>query len=216
MRNRFDRQLEKLNDDLVLMGTMIERAIAAAVKAVTTGDMEAAKQVIAGDEEINHAEREIESLCLKLLLQQQPVAKDLRLISAALKMITDMERIGDQAADICEILLESDNLHGVKLPSHIDDMAKETIYMVNTAVEAFVNKDIEMARVVCGYDKRVDSLFAQIKADLITGIKESTHRDEEAIDILMISKYLEKIGDHAENVAEWVVFSITGEHAEER
>lgn len=216
MRNRFDRQLEKLNDDLVLMGTMIEEAIASAVKAVTTGDLDAAKQVIARDEEINHAEREIEGLCLKLLLQQQPVAKDLRLISAALKMITDMERIGDQAADICDILIESESLNGAKLPKYIEDMAKETIFMVTTAVDAFVKKDIEKALLVCGYDVKVDNLFRQIKGDLIAGIKESMHGDEQAIDILMISKYLEKIGDHATNLAEWVVFSITGEHEKER
>ena len=212
MRNRFDSQLARLNNELIGMGSMIEEAIATAVKAVMNGDVEAAKQVMERDMEINHTERDIETLCFKLLLQQQPVARDLRQISSALKIITDMERMGDQAADICEILVESESIAHSQLPKYIKTMAEETIFMVTTAVEAYVKKDLGMAEMVVDYDTKIDNLFSQIKADIMDGIRRSTHGDEQAIDILMISKYLEKIGDHAENIAKWVVFSITGEH----
>ena len=213
MRNRFDRQLAQLNDDLVIMGTMIEEAIAGAVKGITTGNLEVTSQIRAKDEEIDNIERSIESLCLKLLLQQQPVASDLRLISSALKMITDMERIGDHASDMCEIFMESEALRGAQLPEYINKMAEEAIFMVNNAIEAFVKKNYALAFQVKGYDTKVDNLFNQIKADLIASIKNNTKGDEQAIDILMIAKYLEKIGDHAVNIAEWVMFSITGEHS---
>lgn len=213
MRNRFDSQLVQLNDDLVIMGTMIEEAIAGAVKSVTTNDIAEAAAIRENDEEIDNKEKAIEALCLKLLLQQQPVARDLRLISSALKMITDMERIGDQASDICEIFMESDSLKGAVLPLYISQMAEEAIFMVNNAIEAFVKKNYELAKQVKQYDTKVDNLFNQIKADLIEAIKNNTKGDEQAIDILMIAKYLEKIGDHAVNIAEWVMFSITGEHS---
>lgn len=212
MRNRFDSQLAQLNNELIGMGSMIEEAIATAVKAVMNGDVEAAKQVMERDMDINHTERDIEALCFKLLLQQQPVARDLRQISSALKIITDMERMGDQAADICEILVESESIAHSQLPKYIKNMAEETIFMVTTAVEAYVKKDLGMAEMVVDYDTKIDNMFSQIKADIMDGIRRSTHGDEQAIDILMISKYLEKIGDHAENIAKWVVFSITGEH----
>ena len=212
MRNRFDSQLAQLNNELIGMGSMIEEAIATAVKAVMNGDVEAAKQVMERDMDINHTERDIEALCFKLLLQQQPVARDLRQISSALKIITYMERMGDQAADICEILVESESIAHSQLPKYIKNMAEETIFMVTTAVEAYVKKDLGMAEMVVDYDTKIDNMFSQIKADIMDGIRRSTHGDEQAIDILMISKYLEKIGDHAENIAKWVVFSITGEH----
>lgn len=214
MRNRFDRQLAELNEMLTDMGSMIEESIAAAARAVVSCDVDEAKRVMERDDEINHAERDVENLCFKLLLQQQPVARDLRQISAALKMVTDMERIGDQSSDICEILIRSDSLKNSQIPGYIRTMAEETIFMVTTAVEAYVKKDRSMAEMVVNYDIKVDNLFNQIKADIIDGIRKSTHGDEQAIDILMIAKYLEKIGDHAENIAKWVVFSITGEHFE--
>lgn len=212
MRNRFDRQLAQLNELLTEMGSMIEESIATAARAVANSDVEDAKRVMEREDDINHAERDVENLCFKMLLQQQPVARDLRQISAALKMVTDMERIGDQSADICEILIKSDRLKNSHIPDYIRKMAEETIFMVTTAVEAYVKKDQNMAEMVVNYDIKVDNLFNQIKADIMDGIRKSEHGDEQAIDILMIAKYLEKIGDHAESIAKWVVFSITGEH----
>lgn len=216
MRNRFDRQLEKLNEDLIEMGTMIECAISCAIKAISENNAEMAQAVMKSDEEINHKEREIESLCLKLLLQQQPVAKDLRLISSALKMITDMERIGDQASDICEVGLKSNDFSNIQLPQYIKEMAVYAINMVNESIDAFVKKDLELAQNVKKADSKLDDLFNQTKTDLVRTIEENSAGSNEAIDIFMIAKYLEKIGDHACNIAEWVIFSIKGEHVEKR
>ena len=197
MRNRFDRQLVQLNNELIEMGGMIEKAISDTVKALVNQDIELASNVIEYDEEIDHQEREIEQLCLKLLLQQQPVAKDLRLISAALKMITDMERIGDHATDISE-------------------MAKETMVMLVQSVEAFVNKDMDKARTVIVHDDVVDDLFNKVKAELIAMIHEDVNAGEQASDLLMAAKYFERIGDHATNISEWVIFSITGQHPDDK
>ena len=216
MRNRFDRQLVQLNNELIEMGGMIEKAISDTVKALVNQDIELASNVIEYDEEIDHQEREIEQLCLKLLLQQQPVAKDLRLISAALKMITDMERIGDHATDISEITIELSKESYIKKIDHIQQMAKETMVMLVQSVEAFVNKDMDKARTVIVHDDVVDDLFNKVKAELIAMIHEDVNAGEQASDLLMAAKYFERIGDHATNISEWVIFSITGQHPDDK
>lgn len=216
MRNRFDRQLVQLNNELIEMGGMIEKAISDTVKTLVNQDIELASNVIEYDEEIDHQEREIEQLCLKLLLQQQPVAKDLRLISAALKMITDMERIGDHATDISEITIELSKESYIKKLDHIQQMAKETMVMLVQSVEAFVNKDMDKARAVIVHDDVVDDLFNKVKAELIAMIHEDVNAGEQASDLLMAAKYFERIGDHATNISEWVIFSITGQHPDDK
>ena len=216
MRNRFDRQLVQLNNELIEMGGMIEKAISDTVKALVNQDIELASNVIEYDEEIDHQEREIEQLCLKLLLQQQPVAKDLRLISAALKMITDMERIGDHATDISEITIELSKESSIKKLDHIQQMAKETMVMLVHSGAAFVNKDMDKARTVIVHDDVVDDLFNKVKAELIAMIHEDVNAGEQASDLLMAAKYFERIGDHATNISEWVIFSITGQHPDDK
>ena len=213
MRNRFDEQLFELNREIIEMGAMCEEAIASAVKALTTGDMELAGRVKANSSAIDQMERDIEGRCMKLLLHQQPVARDLRLISAALKMITDMERIGDQAEDIAEIItfLNGRTMNGIE---HIKDMARETIKMVTESVDAFVKKDVALAEQVIAHDDVVDTLFSEVKCAIIKLIAEIPVDGEFALDLLMISKYFERIGDHATNIAEWVIYSITGTHKE--
>ena len=214
MRNRFDRQLEQLNTELIEMGAMCERAIEGAVQAVLKADIDQAKETIQLDHEIDQQEHDIEGLCLKLLMQQQPVARDLRQISAALKMITDMERIGDQAEDICEIIPFLKGRSG-QACGDIDKMAAATIKMVTDSVSAFVRKDTELAERVIAYDDVVDDFFEKVKNDLITMITQNPQDGEYALDLLMIAKYFERIGDHAVNIAEWVVFAVTGIHKEE-
>ena len=213
MRNRFDEQLFELNREIIEMGAMCEEAIASAVKALTTGDMELAGRVKANSSAIDQMERDIEGRCMKLLLHQQPVARDLRLISAALKMITDMERIGDQAEDIAEIVtfLNGRTMESVEL---IEEMARETIEMVTASVDAFVKKDIELAQRVIKQDDVVDAYFSGAKRGIISMIAENPTDGEFALDLLMISKYFERIGDHATNIAEWVIYSVTGTHKE--
>ena len=212
MRNRFDRQLKKLNDELIDMGSMIEKSIEKALVALVTQNVEKAREVIAYDLEIDRQEREIESLCMKLLLQQQPVARDLRLISSALKMITDMERIGDQAADIAELAIFMAEKPYIKELKHITQMGQETMAMVVTSVDAFVEKDLEKAQEVLTHDDIVDQLFDAVKSELIEMIHQNKEIGEQATDLLMVAKYFERIGDHATNIAEWVIYSITGEH----
>lgn len=212
MRNRFDRQLKKLNDELIDMGSMIEKSIEKALVALVTQNVEKAQEVIAFDLEIDRQEREIESLCMKLLLQQQPVARDLRLISSALKMITDMERIGDQAADIAELAIFMAEKPYIKELKHITQMGQETMVMVVTSVDAFVEKDLEKAQEVLTHDDIVDQLFDAVKSELIEMIHQDKEIGEQATDLLMVAKYFERIGDHATNIAEWVIYSITGEH----
>lgn len=212
MRNRFERQLEQLNNELIEMGNQIEHAIQSAVSALVKKDVVQAKAAIEFDQEVDRQEGEIEALCMKLLLQQQPVAKDLRLISAALKMITDMERIGDQAADISEItLMLAEEPYVIDL-SLLSQMAMETIVMVTNSVEAFVRKDLTLAQSVIDHDDIVDTQFVDIKSMLIQVIQENASNSEQAADLLMVAKYLERIGDHATNIAEWVIYSITGSH----
>lgn len=211
MRNKFDEQLERLHVELIQMGALCEEAISAAAEALLKGDRELARTAIEAEREIDQKERDVESMCLKLLLQQQPVAKDLREISAALKMISDLERIGDQAADIAELT------RFVRLPDgsgmlHIADMARAVIAMVTDSVDSFVRRDLTLARGVCAADDRVDELFERVKEELITFIAADPTAGEQGLDLLMVAKYLERIGDHATNVAEWVEYSITGVH----
>ena len=215
MRNKFDEQLAKLHDMLIEMGAMIEKAITYAIQALVQQDREMAKQAKEVEEEIDHIEKDIEAMCLRLLLQQQPVAKDLRLISAALKMITDMERIGDQAADISEIAMYLAGETYIKKLDHIPQMAAATSRMVTESIDAFVKMDLELAQKVVEYDDVVDKLFYTVKSDLITLIQADSANGQQAIDLIMIAKYFERIGDHAVNIAEWVIFSITGKHVEE-
>ncbi len=211
MRSRFDEQLNTLNTEMIEMGALCEEAIALASKALTTGNVALAENVAAISSDIDHKERDIESRCMKLLLQQQPVARDLRQISAALKMITDMERIGDQAEDIAEIITYLEGKTAEETV-HIRDMAAETISMVTNSVDAYVKKDTELAKSVIAHDDKVDEYFDRIKSSLIKMIAEDPENGEYALDLLMIAKYFERIGDHATNIAEWVIFSVTGEH----
>ena len=212
MRNRFERQLLELNNELIQMGSMIEHAIEMGISALVRQDVEKAKKAIAYDEEIDEQEKTVESLCMKLLLQQQPVAKDLRLISAALKMITDMERIGDQAADICEIVTMMDGMEGLDNPRLMRDMAHETVDMVHKVIDAYVASDVHLAQAVMAADDVVDDLFMRVKAELIAFLTRDATRGQQALDILMIAKYFERIGDHAVNIGEWVEFSVTGSY----
>lgn len=213
MRSKFDEQLEYLNVELIKMGALCEEAISSAIKALLDDDREMSRKAHDTDREIDQKERDIEALCLKLLLQQQPVARDLRVISSALKMISDMERIGDQAADIAEItsFIIGSNAQG---RIHLRDMALAAINMVTESIDSFVKKDMVLAEHVIQADDVVDALFLKVKTELITLIKSDNGGAETYLDLLMIAKYLERIGDHATNIAEWVLFSITGKHAE--
>ena len=213
MRSRFDEQLALLNRELIEMGALCEEVIALSAQALTEGNAELAARVAPLDQEIDRKEREIESMCLKLLLQQQPVASDLRLISSVLKMITDIERIGDQASDIAEIVTCLSGACGHN--AHIDQMAQATIKMVTDSLDAFVRRDLTLAWSVIEYDDVVDRLFDECKQDLIAEIAQNPTDGERVLDVLMIAKYLERIGDHATNIAEWVEFSITGTHKSE-
>ena len=212
MRNRFDEQLHTLNHELLEMGALIERAIRSATDALVKQDVEAALQAIAADKEVDQAERDIESLCLKLLLQQQPVARDLRLISSALKMITDMERIGDQASDIAELVIYLSKEPYIKELTHLPQMAENAIRMVSSALDAYVRKDVVLAQEVMGMDDAIDALFVTVKDELIDLIRNDAAAGSQAIDLMMIAKYYERIGDHAQNIAEWVEYALTGRH----
>ena len=211
MRNRFDSQLEQLNTELIKMGALCEEGISVAAKAFLDGDDSLVEKVRRVEHEIDQAEHDIETLCIKLLLRQQPVATDLRVISSALKMISDMERIGDQAADIAEItrFLPAESS---KSASHIGDMARATINMVTDSVESFVKKNLDLAHQVMVNDNKVDDLFLQVRGELVAGIQSQGDKGAYWVDLLMIAKYLERIGDHAVNIAEWVEYSITGVH----
>ena len=212
MRNRFDEQLSLLNHELLEMGALVESAIRSATTALVNQDVEAALASIAADKDVDQAERDIESLCLKLLMQQQPVARDLRLISSALKMITDMERIGDQASDISEIVIYLSSEPYIKQLEHLPLMAEKAIRMVTAALDAYVHKDVKLAQEVMEMDDEIDSLFTTVKDELITLIRGDAAAGSQAIDLLMIAKYYERIGDHAQNIAEWVEYALTGRH----
>ena len=212
MRNKFDEQLDYLNEEMTNMGNLCEQVISKAIQVTMEhGNEDLKNEVLDIDSEIDRKEREIENICMKLLLRQQPVATDLRVISSALKMISDMERIGDQASDIVELARFWRNSE-VKHKIHLDEMAKEVIKMVNESVDSFVNKDLYMARTVIISDDIVDNYFDEIKKQLIKLIAETQDQGEEYVDLLMIAKYLERIGDHATNIAEWVEYSILGKH----
>lgn len=214
MRSRFDEQLSSLNSALIEMGALCEEVIDIVTKSLVDGNRHFAKKVAPLDCEIDRMERSIESMCLKLLLHQQPVARDLRMISSALKMITDMERIGDQAEDIAEIIGFLDRDAGMRGTS-LQRMGEAASGMVAQSVEAYVGKDLDLARSVVSQDDIVDSLFIEVKKELIGEVASNPDEGEYILDLLMIAKYFERIGDHAVNIAQWVVFSVTGEHEEE-
>ena len=211
MRNRFDRQLTELNDELIAMGALCAEAISAAVKHLIDNSEDLKAQVADTERRINQKEREIESLCMKLLLQQQPVATDLRMVSSALKMISDMERIGDQAADIAEMVCFV-GTEAMQKARHIEEMARATIRMVDASIDSFVYRDLKIAKDVIRQDDEVDRLFLKVKSELVKSIQAGYNDAEAYIDLLLIAKYFERIGDHAENIAEWVIYSIVGEH----
>ena len=214
MRSRFDEQLAQLHRELIEMGALCEEVIALSSQALTEGSGALAEKVAPLDHDIDRKERDIENLCLRLLLHQQPVAGDLRQISAALKMITDMERIGDQADDIAEIILSRGG-RGLDADETLRDMARATIRMVSSSVDAYVKQDVDMAEKVIAADDVVDGYFDKIKGQLIERIAQGEGDGEATLDLLMIAKYYERIGDHATNIAEWVEFSVTGVHKEE-
>ncbi len=211
MRNKFDEQLMHLNQKMIEMGALCERLIALCAGALIKGNPEDSEEILLCGHEVDELEREIEAICLKLLLQQQPVASDLRQISSALKMITDMERIGDQTEDIAEIIPFLNGRTGSEL-SDFKPMAETVCKMVTDSIDAYVNKDLTLAKGVAKQDDIVDDCFDKIKETLIKTISENVADGEYAIDLLMIAKYFERIGDHAVNIAEWVEFSVTGVH----
>lgn len=208
MRKRFDEQLNELGKEMQSMGMMVEESIQKAIEALLRQDEELAKSVMEGDTLVDQKQKEIESICFTLLMQQQPVASDLRTISAALKMVTDMERIGDHAADISEMTLHLAHEPYIKNLDHIRQMASETMWMLIQSIEAYVEKDVRKANDVIAHDDIVDKLFTETKTDLIELIHKDKNNGEQATDLLMVAKYFERIGDHATNLAEWVIFSI--------
>ena len=214
MRNRFDQQLEKLNVELVTMGALCEDALTYAIRALFDRESDMAERAEEAEKQIDQMEREIEAICMRLLLQQQPVARDLRVISSALKMIGDMERIGDQAADIAEIVKYLDEEEVPNL-GHLREMSDFAAGMVTASINSFVRQDLDLARKVILDDDVVDGYFEKVKEALIGLIAEGDRDGAFLLDVLMVAKYIERIGDHATNIAEWVVYSITGQHPEE-
>lgn len=212
MRKTFDEQLRNLNEELLEMGALIEQAINSASKALIDRNRDAAEDAIAFDKEIDNKEREIETMCIKMLLQQQPVARDLRQISSALKMVTDMERIGDQAADISGLVMYLIGKSNINTTKHLIDMAKAAAKMVTGSIDAYVKKDVVLAHECIKMDDIIDSLFMIVKGELIDIMKKGEDVEEQAADLLLIAKYFERIGDHAQNIAEWVEYSITGKY----
>lgn len=214
MRNRFDIQLENLNNELITMGALCEEAVTSAIKGLFEEDMALAQKAVNVESEIDQKERDIEALCMKLLLQQHPVAGDLRVISSALKMISDMERIGDQAEDIGEIV---QYLDGQQIPQgeNLKKMAQMSVAMLTQSIDSFVKKDLELAKKMILEDNIVDDYFYKVKEDLINIIAKTPEKGQMCLDLLMIAKYLERIAGHATNIGEWVVYSITGEHPQE-
>lgn len=214
MRNVYNEQLRMLHQNMTEMGAQCETAVSLAVQAVTLGSEELAARVFEVDAGIDKMERDIESLCLKLLLKQQPVASDLRDISSALKMISDLERIGDQASDIADLYRYTSGAVD-KTSADLREMAQESVKMVNESIDAFVRRDLVMAREVIAYDDVVDRWFERIKTDLIAAISADNTKGEYYLDLLMVAKYLERIGDHATNIAEWVEYSILGKRSKD-
>ncbi len=211
-RKNYDKQLEQLKDQMITMGCMIENTISRTIQALAEQNVELAEEVIASDYEIDTQERAIEQLCYKLLLTQQPLAGDLRIVSATMKMITDMERIGDHGEDISELTIRMAGKPYSQEISDIEQMATEATKMVTNSVDAYVNRDMELARAVIAADDVVDDLFNKVKEKIIEGIRFGKCDGEQATDLLMVAKYFERIGDHATNIAGWVIFSLTGQH----
>ena len=216
MRNRFDQQLETLNAELITMGALCEEAVMYAMQALFKGDMDMAEKAFEAERQIDQKEREIENLCMRLLLQQQPVAGDLRVISSALKMISDMERIGDHAEDIAEIAGYIEEGEGIPQEDNLQMMARAASSMVTESVDSFVKKDLELAEKVIGDDNIVDGYFDKVKSDLIVMISEEPGKGQLYLDLLMVAKYLERIADHTTNIGEWVAYSITGQHPDDK
>ena len=216
MRNRFDQQLETLNAELITMGALCEEAVMYAMQALFKGDMDMAEKAFEAERQIDQKEREIENLCMRLLLQQQPVAGDLRVISSALKMISDMERRGDHAEDIAEIAGYIEEGEGIPQEDNLQMMARAASSMVTESVDSFVKKDLELAEKVIVDDNIVDGYFDKVKSDLIVMISEEPGKGQLYLDLLMVAKYLERIADHTPNIGEWVAYSITGQHPDEK
>jgi phosphate transport system protein len=210
MREYFDLELKALNDKLIEMGALVEGAIKNTITIITNGEYDKLETSRMIEEKINKMEREIQNYCLNLLLLQSPVAGDLRTVSAALKMITDLERIGDQAIDIAEMSIYLKDCENIYSMTHLSEMAERSSNMVTTAIDAFVKKDLKLAKTVATMDDAIDDLFNKVKQEVVDIINANKELDQQAIDVLLIAKYFEKIGDHAENIGEWVVFSITG------
>ena len=211
MREKFERQLVELNNTMIDMGNKVIESINGSIDALVNRDIEKAKKIMENDNEIDHLQKAIENICFNLLVAQQPVAKDLRAITAAMKMVTDMERIGDHAADISEMTILMGKDSKIANFNHISKMAAETMIMLNQSIEAYVEKDTKKAHDVIEHDDIVDKLFDEAKKDVIRLIIESSDDGEDATDLLMIAKYFERIGDHATNIAEWVIFSLKTE-----
>lgn len=216
MRNKFDDELESLNLELIRMGAMAEETITKVVKVIENCDIAGAREIIEDDDMVDGMARQIESRSMKLIMKQQPVAKDLRMISTALKMITDIERICDQAADISEITLSVCKQQILQKPQHIPKMGRTTAQMVHMAVDSYVQRDMELAERVIEMDNEVDKLYDIVKNELMSMAINDREKIDQIVDYLMIAKYLERIGDHAENIAEWAVFSETGIHKDKR
>ena len=211
MRERFEQQMEILHTELIELGALCEQAIGRTYEVLLEGNQRAAEAIIKKDQVVDAKEREIEDLCFHIILQQQPVARDLRQVSAALKMITDMERIGDQAADIADIVKVT-SLGVPDASIRLKDMAKATASMVTKCIDAYVKQDLKLAREVIDFDDIVDDLFDEVKDEILQGMRKGITTDVQSLDYLMIAKYYERIGDHATNIAEWVVYSINGHH----
>ena len=216
MRDKYMKQLENLNNNMIEMGAMIEKSIENAISALVRQDVETAKKAIEYDAEIDEMEKNIENMCMKILLSQQPVASDLRTVSSALKMVTDMERIGDHAADISELTILMAKESYIKHLEHIQLMAEISMTMLSESLDAYVEKDLKKAEAVIKRDDEVDDLFDKVKNELINIIHENVNDGEQAANLLMAAKYMDRIGDHATNISEWVIFSITGKHEEEQ
>ena len=214
MRDRFEEQLKLLNKELVEMGALCEESIAYAVKFLTERDEKMRQNAIEAEKQIDHMEKDIESLCMRLLIEQQPVASDFRKVTSALKMISDLERIGDHAEDIAEIAVYVDPVD-LKNQVHINDMAQAAVRMVVSGMDSYVKQDEELARSVLKMDDTVDKMFLFVKNELIEMIRSGEENGETLLDLLMIAKYFERIGDHAENIAEWVIYAFTGKHRSE-
>lgn len=208
MRAKFDEQLHMLNQEMMHMGSMIEDKIQKAIEALIGQDSALAKEIMEADNEVDREQKKIENICFNLLMQQQPVARDLRVISAAMKMVTDMERIGDHAADISEMtVMMASEPYAVDL-SDIKKMASETVLMLIRSIEAYVEKDMLKAQSVIDHDDIVDELFNKVKQELIEMIRKNPAVSEQAADMLMVAKYFERIGDHATNLAELIIFAL--------